>query len=71
MRPIKAQFLTCWTEVDIALGLVAEAVGAEERGAVVHIRGRNIGMDVLPFDSDQVLFGAIFAVARERSLGYM
>ena len=67
MRPIKAQFFACWTEIDIAFRLIAEAVGAEELRAVITIRRGNVGRDLLPFDGDEIVFGAICAVASHLS----
>ncbi len=56
MGSIKAQFFTGWTEIDIPFRLIAEAVGAEELRAVIHIGTGDIGMDALVFDGDQIFF---------------
>jgi hypothetical protein len=63
MRSIKVQFFSCWTVIDIAFRLIVEVVGAEERSAVITIWRGNIGRDLLPSDGDEILFGAICAVA--------
>ena len=63
MRPIKAQFFACWAEIDITFRFIAEAVWAKETCSVVEIGRGNVGRDLLPFDGDEILFGAIFAVA--------
>ena len=65
MRPIKTQFFACWAEIDITFHLIAEAVWAKEFRPMILIGRGNVGMDVLSFDGDQVLFGAIFAVSRD------
>jgi hypothetical protein len=58
----KVEFFACWTDIDIALGFIAEAIRTKELGAVINIRERNVGADVLIFDSDNVLFSAIFVI---------
>ena len=63
MGSIKAQFFACWTEIEIAFRLIAEAVDAEELRAVITIRRGNVGRDLLPFNGDQIVFGTICAVA--------
>ncbi len=61
MRSIQAEFFACWTQVDIPLRFIAEAIRAKELGAVINIREWNIGTDVLILDSDNILFSAIFS----------
>ncbi len=56
------EFFASRTDVDIALGVILELLRAEERGAVVVVGRRNVGMDVLMFDSDKVLFCPVLAV---------
>jgi hypothetical protein len=46
----KVQFFACWTDVDIARRLIAEALWAKECDAVVVIGKGNVGVDVLPFN---------------------
>jgi hypothetical protein len=56
------QFFACWTEVDITLRFVAEAIRAKELRAVIVIRKRHIRANVLGFKSNNVLFGTVFAI---------
>src|SRR5713101_7732834 len=58
----KVQFFACWTDVDIALRFIAKAIRAKELGAVIDIRQRNVSPDVLIFESDNVLFSAVFGI---------
>src|SRR6266567_1142198 len=62
MGPIKTQFFPGWTGIDIPLRFIAEAVGTEEGGAVVVIRQRNKGADMLSFKGDKVVLRAVFAI---------
>ena len=62
MRLIKMEFFASRTDVDITLGIVLELLRAKELGAMIVIRQGNVGMDMLAFDSNNVLFGAILAV---------
>jgi hypothetical protein len=57
------EFFSSRTDVDITLGVVLELLRAKERGAVVVVGRGNVGMDVLALDNNQVLFGAVLAVA--------
>ena len=57
------EFFASRTDVDITLGVVLERLRAKERGAVVVVGRGNVGMNVLVFESDNVLFRAVLAVA--------
>ena len=63
MWSIKAQFFACWAEIDITYRFIVEAVWAKETCSVVEIGRGNVGRDLLPFNSDDIVFGAVFAVA--------
>src|SRR6266704_1656344 len=54
MRLIQMQFFACWTQVDIALGFIAEAICTKELGAMVVIGQRDIGTDALVFEGDNL-----------------
>jgi hypothetical protein len=62
LPPIPVQFFTCRTEVDIAFDIIAEAGGRKELGALVESRKRHVRADVLAFNGDDVLFGAVLAL---------
>ena len=57
------EFFASRTDVDIPLGMVLELLRAKERGAVVVVGRGNIGMEMLALDGNQVLLGAVLAVA--------
>ena len=57
------EFFPSRTHIDITFGVVLELLRAKEVGAVVVVRRGNVGMEVLALDGDQVLFGAVLAVA--------
>src|SRR5260221_308328 len=62
MGPIKAQFFPGWTDVDIPLRFIAEAIRTEEGGTVVVIRQGTKGADMLGFKSNNVVFRAVLAI---------
>ena len=58
----EVQFFACLTEIDIAICDIAEAIRAKEWSTVIGERSRQICAYVLAFQSDDVLFGAIFPI---------
>ena len=65
MSGSKVQFFACWTDVDIALSLIAELVSTKVLGSVVHIRDGNVGANSLLFDGNQIVFGTVLLVASD------
>ncbi len=59
----QVEFFAGRTDRDITLHFIAKAVRAKKLGAVVIIRKRYIGADVLGFKGDNVLFSAVLAVS--------
>lgn len=58
----KVGCFACRTDGDITFSVVLEFLSAKERGAMIVIRQGNVGMDLLAFDGNNVLFGAVLAV---------
>src|SRR5258708_29221747 len=67
VRVKKVQFFACWTNVDITLSFIAEAIRAKELGAMVVIGQRDVGTNMLVFNGDNVLLRAVFAVTSDLS----
>ena len=63
MRLIKAQFFACGADIEVALRLVAKALDAKERRAMINVGRGNIRPNALAFDGDQIVFRAAFLVA--------
>src|SRR6266487_4476585 len=63
----EVQFFACWTQVDIALSLIAKAIRAKVCGTMIVVRKCHIRTHVLGFQGDNVLFGAIFAIPGDLS----
>jgi hypothetical protein len=56
------EFFAYWTSVDISPGVVGELLHAKAFGAMIVIGKGNLNMDVLAFDSNNVLCAPVFAV---------
>jgi hypothetical protein len=51
--------------IGVVLGVVGEVRIGKQAGATTGLRERHIGTDVLVFDGDDVLSGAVLAVASD------
>gem|GEM_PF-4066972 len=65
VRSIQMQFFACWTQVDITLRVIAEAIRAKELRAVLVLRKRYIRAHVLGFKGTTVLCGPVCAINRD------
>ncbi len=65
MRLIKAQFVACRTDIEVALRLLVKAIDAKERRAMINVGGGNVRPHALAFDGDQIVFRAILLVASD------
>src|SRR5260370_1892440 len=56
----KVHVFACWTNVDITLSFIAEAIRAKELGAMVLIGQRDVATTMLAFNADTLLLRPVF-----------